>query len=286
MARWKVIENTSLREINLDLSFRSGQIFTWKQTDKSEWTGVINRHIVSLKQAEDGKVSYALRNAAANAKSASADHVLPTLTSFLQLSTPLAPLYKKWSKLDENFKRVAPSFPGLRVFQQDPVECVFSFICSSNNNVKRIALMVDRLRQNYGVEVGSFQSETYYAFPTLQSLAKAKEDDLRALGLGYRAKFITTSASQIMSKGGEEWLQSLRQEKDNSIVRSQLTELNGVGAKVADCIALFSLCQPGTVPVDVHVWRITCRDYRPDLAERKSLTDKVYSSVGDFWRER
>lgn len=34
--------------------------------------------------------------------------------------------------------------------RQDPVECLFSFICSSNNNIPRITLMLDKLRRSYG----------------------------------------------------------------------------------------------------------------------------------------
>lgn len=34
--------------------------------------------------------------------------------------------------------------------RQDPVECIFSFICSSNNNIPRITLMLSKLRRAYG----------------------------------------------------------------------------------------------------------------------------------------
>lgn len=37
--------------------------------------------------------------------------------------------------------------------------------------------------------------------------------------------------------------------------------------QVADCVALFSLDQASAIPVDVHVWRIACRDYDPSLTD-------------------
>ncbi len=37
--------------------------------------------------------------------------------------------------------------------RQDPAECLFSFICSSNNNIARITLMLDRLRSTYGEDL-------------------------------------------------------------------------------------------------------------------------------------
>lgn len=35
-----------------------------------------------------------------------------------------------------------------------------------------------------------------------------------------------------------------------------LQELHGVGPKVADCIALFSLDKLDAVPCDTHVWQV------------------------------
>lgn len=39
---------------------------------------------------------------------------------------------------------------GARVLRQDPVECLFQFVCSSNNHISRIHGMVERLCRTYG----------------------------------------------------------------------------------------------------------------------------------------
>ena len=65
-----------------------------------------------------------------------------------------------------------------------------------------------------------------------------------------------------------------------------LVTLSGVGPKVADCVALFSLDQTGCIPVDTHVWQIACRDYDTTLREAKSLTPSVYARVGECFRSR
>ena len=62
-----------------------------------------------------------------------------------------------------------------------------------------------------------------------------------------------------------------------------------MGPKVADCVALFSLDKLDVVPVDVHVWKIASQDYKEEFPvnfEQKSLTPKIYTQVGDFFRAR
>ena len=108
---------------------------------------------------------------------------------------------------------------------------------------------------------------------------------MRALGIGYRASYIKQSAELLVKLGGKDWLTSLRSESRLS-VQSQLMQLQGVGRKVADCVALFSLDQSAALPVDTHVWDIAVRDYDPTLASRKSLTPAVYEAVGDLFRSR
>ena len=60
----------------------------------------------------------------------------------------------------------------------------------------------------------------------------------------------------------------------------------GIACKLSSDRAYARLDQIGSVPVDVHVWRIACRDYDASLAECKSLTPAVYARVGDLFRER
>eukprot|EP01042_Synura_sphagnicola_P015920 gene15920-20164_t len=89
----------------------------------------------------------------------------------------------------------------------------------------------------------------------------------------------------VRDMGGEQWLHSLRL-KSREEVQNELLKLPGVGRKVADCVALFSLDKCDAIPVDTHVWDIACRDYDRSLASAKSLTPTVYNAVGDLFRAR
>ena len=68
-------------------------------------------------------------------------------------------------------------------------------------------------------------------------------------------------------------------------VLKELTALPGVGLKVAECVALFSLDKLDVVPVDTHVWKIA-RRCMPTLEDRKTVTPLVHKEVGDFFRAR
>ena len=47
--------------------------------------------------------------------------------------------FQEWSKVDPVFQTIALNYPGVRMLRQDPVENLFAFICSSNNNIQRIS---------------------------------------------------------------------------------------------------------------------------------------------------
>jgi N-glycosylase/DNA lyase len=149
--------------------------------------------------------------------------------------------------------------------------------------------MLDRLRTAFGEPLGRVVDgdgeRVVYAFPSVEALGRVTEAELRALGCGYRARFIRESAISIAARGGDAYLAFLRTQPREA-VQTALLDLIGVGRKVADCVALFALDKASAVPVDTHVWTIACRDYDATLVDAKSLTPRVYERVGDLFRAR
>ena len=74
---------------------------------------------------------------------------------------------------------------GIRILHQQPLEMIISFIISANNNIKRIQTLVERLCTKFGTCMGD-----YFAFPTLKQLQQATVQDLKDMGMGFRAKYI------------------------------------------------------------------------------------------------
>jgi N-glycosylase/DNA lyase len=133
------------------------------------------------------------------------------------------------------------------------------------------------------VKLAEVDGSDYYRFPTVHALASASEEELFLLGFGYRARLVVRTARELHDRG-EAWLYGLYHAPYEA-AHAALTTLPGVGHKIADCVCLFALGKPQAVPVDTHVWQIARRDYLPELQGR-SLTERVYRQVGDFFRMR
>lgn len=195
-------------ELRCDMTLVNGQCFGWQADacDKGkEWTGVLGRCVVSFRQEENDTL-YLERFPGCTPGLDSHIRDYLNLDNFC-----LRDMYRRWSDADQRLRDLAPYLPGLRVLRQEPVECLFSFLCSSNNNISRITQMLDALRRNHGDLLWESNGRSYYTFPKLENLAAIEEQKLRDLGFGYRAKFIVKSAVTVSEKGGEEWLRGLRQ---------------------------------------------------------------------------
>ncbi|KAL6634175.1 hypothetical protein ACP70R_026846 [Stipagrostis hirtigluma subsp. patula] len=278
----------STADLSLPLTLPTGQTFLWRRTSLSplRFTGAVGTHLLSLSHLPDGRLAFLLHNGGGHAAS-----TLPAardaLCDYLNATVPLADLWRQFAAADERFAEVAARLGGggARVLRQDPVECVFQFLCSSNNNIARIEKMVWTLA-GYGERLGEVGGFVFHRFPTIERLARVSEQELREAGFGYRAKYIVGTAKELQAKpgGGEKWLASLRERELPEVIEALCT-LPGVGPKVAACIALFSLDQNHAIPVDTHVWKVATQYLLPELAG-KSLTPKLSIVVADAFVTR
>lgn len=98
-------------------------------------------------------------------------------------------------------------------------------------------------------------------FSTVKALADSSLDKLEEtikIGGLYRqkAKRIKSIAQWVLEK--YDGTLSFLKDRDTDEIRKFLTNIDGVGAKTADCVLLFSLKRP-VIPVDTHVWRVSRR---------------------------
>ena len=282
-------------EFRCQETLTNGQSFAWQKIAsvsteenrnsneyiiKSQWIGVLHDKIVHFQQFEEC-VEYRFFPSDEETQKSCDDAFENKLLYYLHSSVNLKELVKFWADKDEWFANVADKIQGMRLLRQPALECVISFICSSNNNIGRITKMINALREKYGTEIGVVEDAKFYSFPSLEQLERATVNELLDLGFGYRAKYVIKTISLIKDKG-ENWLHGLKS-KPKDFVRRELQLLEGVGPKVADCIALFSMDQFEIVPVDVHVWNLTREHYAASLPAFKTLTGKAYEAISNFY---
>lgn len=139
----------------------------------------------------------------------------------------------------------------------------------------RIWLSEIMLQQTQVATVSAYYPKFIQAFPRVQDLAAAEQDQVLQLwaGLGYysRARNLHQAAQQIVNEFGGRFPSD----------RQQLQSLKGVGRSTAAAIAAFAFKQPETI-LDGNVKRVLCRVFAlagdpADKAFERTLWDLAES---------
>lgn len=194
--------------------------------------------------------------------------------AYFDLDRDYAAIEKRLS-VDEQLSMCIGSASGIRVFAQEPFETLITFIISANNNIGRIAGIVERLCALCG-EKAEFDGKEYYLFPKPESIAALEESELVRIGSGYRAPYIKKSAAIIA--GGYQ-LEKLR-DMPLDIARKELLKFPGVGPKVADCVLLFGLGHTDAFPVDVWIGRAMSEIYFDGESPKKKQLEAAIRALG------
>jgi len=130
-----------------------------------------------------------------------------------------------------------------------------------------------------------------HPFPSPQTLAQSSvEPILRGLGFGYRAKYIQQTSALLCQRHGNphRWLLTLR-ERTYQDAKQELLQLPGVGAKVADCIALMSMDKHEVIPIDTHMVSIATKRYNFQGLTRKSyegIPPTLHGQIASFFQAK
>lgn len=168
---------------------------------------------------------------------------------------------------DKYLVQAANAGSGIRILRQDLWEMIITFLISQQNHITRIRGCIERLCARYGEKKISQEGVEYYGFPTPETLAQASEQDLRELGLGYRARYIAETSRSIAS--GKVSLEKIFRMKYYACARKELMKLSGVGEKVADCICLFALHHMDAFPIDTHIRQVLEAHYKRGFPNRR-----------------
>ena len=190
--------------------------------------------------------------------------------NFFDLKTDYGKV-KQYLKSYDIMKEPIKRGGGIRILKQDLFETLISFIVSANNNIKRIKVILQRIREKFGSKM-----DGYFAFPTRKQLLRATENDFVALGAGYRAKYLHNVLREVDETILQEW-QCLSTED----LRKKLISLSGVGPKVADCVMLFGYARTDVFPVDTWMAQMYNKHYQKQ-DNRLKISRLLVEEFGEF----
>ena len=239
--------------IDVDNSINSGQVFLWEKQG-SDWYGIDGQDV--LKINKNGVIK-SIRN---------------LKTDFFRKNDNIDEITKSISK-DKTVKKAVKEYEGLRLFRQDPFQCLISFIISSNSNIQKIKNSLEKITKKFGKKI-KIQNKEFFLFPEPEKLARATIDEIKSCGVGYRAPFIKEAAKMVILKKIDfEYLKKCNYHE----AKKNICLVPGIGNKVADCIMLFSLNKLESFPLDTWMIKILEKYYSKEFKiETKTITQKQY----------
>ena len=220
----------------------------WRTGGGGWYSGVIGQRLIHIRQTAEG-VEYR-----AGGPDGEIDADLSELLSgYFRLDDDVEAIYREISR-DERMTKLVDDNRGMRILRQEPWECLTAYICSANNNIRRISAIVETIADTFGQSI-ELDGDIRRTFPMMGELMddSTAPEKLAGMNLGLqRASNIIAAARQVCA--GELDLYALRRQPYPE-VRRILMQGSGIGPKIADCVALFALDQLEAFPVDTHIRR-------------------------------
>ena len=239
--------------IDINNSINSGQVFLWEKNE-TYWYGINGQDV--LKINKNGEIK----------------SILNSKTDFFRKNDNIEEIIKSISK-DKTVKKAVKEYEGLRIFKQDPFQCMISFIISSNSNIQKIKSSLEKITRKFGTKV-KIEGKEFFVFPKPEKIGNASINEIKACGVGYRASFVKEAAKMVtLKKINFEYLEKC----DYNEAKKNICSVPGIGNKVADCIMLFSLNKLEAFPLDTWMIKILEKYYSKEFKiETKTITQKQY----------
>lgn len=262
-----VLEN--VKDFNIKQILECGQCFRWERITDTNYIVVAYRRVIEIIQ-EGSTVTILNTNI---------NDFNEIWKDYFDLNVNYEEVKIELSK-DELLKKSVEFGYGIRILNQDPFEILISFIISARNSIPSIMKTIKKISERWGDKI-EYNGNIYYAFPTPNQLKDVTLEEIKETGASFRSKYIVDTISKvnavIEAKSNGTLDEELKQ-FDLDYIKSlpvdechkALQNFMGVGAKVADCIMLFSMGKHSAFPVDVWIKRAMIHFYlAPDVSLNK-----------------
>lgn len=248
-----------VKNFNIKQILECGQCFRWEKKSELDYIVIAYGRVIEVVQDGD-KVTILNSNK---------EDFNDIWLTYFDLERDYSKIKEELSK-DEILKKSVDFGYGIRLLNQDPFELVISFIISARNSIPSIKKTIKKISERWGEKI-EYNGGVFYTFPTPEMLKDVTEDEIRETGASFRSKYIVDTVYRINedleNSDGIYNLDRITSLTDDEC-HVALQEFKGVGAKVADCIMLFSMSKYSAFPVDVWVKRAMMHFYN---AEEGSL---------------
>lgn len=230
---------SELEDFLLSQTLECGQCFHFIKNNEEDYFVCAMGKLLHIAWKNDELVFY----------NADRDEVENIWIKYFDLDRDYSAIKKRLLLMDDRLEPAIKSMWGVRILNQEFFETLISFIISQNQQIPRIKQIVANLSKACGKDLGS----GFYSFPDADAILNLGEDGVRECKAGFRSAYIIDACEKYKSgQINEEIL--IKSEYDACL--STLKQIKGVGDKVANCVALFSLGQRSAFPVDVWIKRI------------------------------
>ena len=255
---------------DLALSLTMGQAFRWRplpaagDADGRAWfSGVIGNHLIHIRQT-DGGVEYRVGGTDGELAEVGFDLDVEICRYFRMDTDNIRGIYDDLCR-DPQVARMIWRYPGLRLLRQDPWECLASYICSRANSVGNISKNTETIAKLSG-RTANISDDRRYLFPTPAELLAAGKPQLAGLnliGIHHPGPALLAAAQRVVS--GALDLDELKQYGHRyAAIIDELRKSDGIGYKIANCVALFGLNRVEAFPYDRWVNR-AMQEWYPDF---------------------
>lgn len=258
-----------VKNFNIKQILECGQCFRWEKKSDTDYIIIAFGRVIEVVQ--EGDIVTILNT--------NEDDFKNIWISYFDLERDYSKIKEELSK-DEILRKSVDYGYGIRILNQESFELLISFIVSARNSIPSIKKTIKKISERWGEEI-NYNGETFYTFPSPEMIKDATLEEIQETGASFRSKYIVDTIERVNedleNNEGTFNLERITALSDDDC-HVALQEFKGVGAKVSDCIMLFSMGKHSAFPVDVWVKRAMMHFYN---AEEGSL-----NKIRIFARER
>lgn len=246
-----------VKNFNIKQIVECGQCFRWEKAAELDYIGVAYGRVIEVVQEGDKVTIY----------NTNEDDFNDIWFDYFDLDRDYSKVKEELAN-DEILSKSVEFGYGIRILNQEYFEILISFIVSARNSIPSIMKTIKKISEKWGNPI-EYKGNTYYTFPTPEMIKDATLEEIQETGASFRSKYIVDTIQNVNNSSENkeydlEYIASL----DADECHTALQKFKGVGAKVADCIMLFSMSKYSAFPVDVWVKRAMMYFYN---AEEGSL---------------